>query len=150
MTRGENDETPSYWVNTACLEHVELGVAGGFTQADHGKDARLRKLRKGDGLVSYSPRTAVRSGRPLRQFTALGTIAADEPYQVEMRPDFRPWRLAVDFEDTHPADAGPLLEPLSFITDVKQWGLPFRHGLFENSADDFAVIRNAMTVAAVD
>src|SRR6188472_155795 len=131
----------SYWVNTVSLEHVELAVAGGFTQAEHGKDGRLRKLRRGDGLVFYSPRMAMRSGRPLRQFTALGTIAADEPQQVEVRPDFRPWRLAMEFEETHPADAGPLLEALSFITDVKQWGVPFRRGLFEISEEDFAVIR---------
>lgn len=138
--------TPSYWVNTVSLEHVELGVAGGFTQAHHGKDSGgLRRLKRGDGIVFYSPRTAMRSGRPLRQFTALGTIAADEPHQVEMRPDFRPWRLAVEFQDTHHADAGPLLEPLSFITDVAQWGLPFRRGLFEIPAEDFALIRDAMT-----
>jgi len=135
----------SYWINTVSLEHVELGVAGGFTQADHGTDTRLRKLRRGDGLVFYSPRTAMRSGRPLRQFTALGTISGDEPYQVDVRPDFKPWRIAMEFEPTHPADAGPLLEALSFIPDVRQWGLPFRRGLFEVSAEDFAVIRSAMT-----
>lgn len=135
----------SYWVNTVSLEHVELAVEGGFTQAEHGKDTKLRKLRRGDGLVFYSPRTAMRSGRPLRQFTALGTITGDEPYQVKVRPDFRPWRLEVAFDDTHPAEAGTLLEQLSFITDVRQWGVPFRQGLFEVSADDFAVIRAAMT-----
>lgn len=135
----------AYWVNTISLEHVELGVAGGFTQAHHGNSGGLRLLRRGDGIVFYSPRTAMRSGRPLRQFTALGTVAADEPYQVELRPDFQPWRLAVEFEDTHLADPGPLLEPLSFITDVAQWGLPFRRGLFEIPAADFALIRAAMT-----
>jgi hypothetical protein len=138
----------SYWVNTVSLEHVELGVEGGFTQVDHGKDARLRKLRRGDGVVFYSPRTAMRSGRPLRQFTALGTVTGEEPFQVKVRPDFHPWRLEVDFEETHPADAGPLLEKLSFITDVKQWGVPFRQGLFEIGADDFAIIRAAMTPPA--
>ena len=51
----------------------------------------------------------------------------------------------MEFEPTHPADAGPLLEALSFITDVRQWGLPFRRGLFEVSAEDFALIRSAMT-----
>jgi hypothetical protein len=110
----------SYWVNTVSLEHVELGVEGGFTQAEHGKDTKLRKLRRGDGLVFYSPRTAMRSGRPLRQFTALGTIAGDEPHQVKVRADFVPWRLEVDFEQTHPAEAGELLDQLSFITDVRQ------------------------------
>lgn len=148
MAQGESDADPSYWINTVSLEHVQVGVEGGFTQADHGKPTRLRRLRRGDGLVFYSPRTAMRSGRPLRQFTAVGTIAGDEPVQVELRPDFRPWRLAVEFEESHPADAGPLLDQLSFITDVKNWGLPFRQGLFEVTADDFAVIRAAMTGAA--
>lgn len=141
----ERIDEPSYWMNTVSLEHVQLGVEGSFTQADHGKDARLRKLRPGDGLVFYSPRTAMRSGRPLRQFTALGTVVGEEPFQVELRPDFRPWRLAVRFEPAQPVDVGPLLERLSFITDVKQWGVPFRQGLFEITADDFAVIRVAMT-----
>ncbi len=135
----------SYWVSTVSLEHVELAVEGGFAQADHGKDAKLRNLRGGDGIVFYSPRTAMRSGRPLRQFTALGTVTDDELFQVKVRPDFRPWRVKVDFEETHPADTGALLEQLSFITDVKQWGVPFRQGLFEISADDFAIIRAAMT-----
>jgi hypothetical protein len=30
-----------YWINTVSLEHVERGVEGGFTQADHGKNTRL-------------------------------------------------------------------------------------------------------------
>lgn len=79
-----------FWVNTISLEHVELGVADGFTQADHGRDTRLRKLTAGDGIVFYSPRTAMRAGQPLQQFTAIGTITGDEPYQVTMSPDFRP------------------------------------------------------------
>lgn len=144
MASDAPDRPSRFWVNTVSLEHVELAVEGGFTQADHGKDTRLRGLRRGDGLIFYSPRTAMRSGRPLRKFTALGTISADEPYQVQVRPDFRPWRLAVDYEQTQHADAGPLLEPLSFITDVANWGQPFRRGLFEVSAEDFAVIRGAM------
>ena len=141
----ERTDEPSYWMNTVSLEHVELGIEGGFTQADHGRDAKLRSLLPGDGLVFYSPRTAMRAGRPLRQFTALGTVTGEEPFQVDLRPDFRPWRLAVEFAPSHPVDVGPLLEQLSFITDVKQWGVPFRQGLFEITADDFAVIRAAMT-----
>jgi hypothetical protein len=46
---GEQDG--AYWVNTVSLEHVQAGVEGGFTQADHGRATRLRRLRPGDGLV---------------------------------------------------------------------------------------------------
>ena len=27
----------SYWINTVSRDHVQRGVAGGFTQANHGK-----------------------------------------------------------------------------------------------------------------
>src|SRR6187200_2646482 len=112
----------SHWINTVSREHVLLGVAGGFTQADHGKDTRLRRLQPGDLIAFYSPRTAIRSGEPLSQFTALGTVTGEAPYQVEVSPDFRPWRLEVAFEHVTPAPIRPLLEELSFITDTSRWG----------------------------
>ena len=137
--------TTRCWINTISLEHVRLGVAGGFTQADHGRPTRLARLRRGDRIAFYSPRTAMRSGAPLQQFTALGTIADDEPYQVAMTDDFHPWRRAVDFAEISPADVRPLLGALSFVTDETRWGLPFRRGLFEVPREDLAVIERAMT-----
>ncbi len=134
----------SYWVNTISLEHVQRGVEGGFTQADHGRDTRLRRLRPGDLIAFYSPRTAMGSGEPLQQFTALGTITGQQPFQVELRPDFHPWRLAVEFEDVTPTPIRPLLAELSFITDPKRWGFPFRRGLFEIEEGDMDVIRSAL------
>lgn len=132
------------WINTISLEHVRIGVSGGFTQADHGRDTRLRRLRPGDRIAFYSPRTAMGSGEPLQQFTALGTVTGEQPYQVQMTPDFQPWRLAVAFEDVVPAPIKPLLEELSFISDVKRWGFVFRRGLFEIEAPDLEVIRGAL------
>lgn len=142
------DETTRYWVNTVSLEHVLLGVEGGFTQADHGRDTRLRRLRRGDGLAFYSPRTAMGTGKPLQQLTALGAIADDEPYRVELRPDLHPWRRRVDFEEVRAVPIRPLLPMLGFITDEQKWGLPFRRGLFEVTAGDFGVIAGALRDAA--
>lgn len=133
-----------YWINTISREHVRLGVEGGFTQADHGKDSRLRRLRPGDLIAFYSPRTAMGSGEPLQQFTALGTVTGDSPYQVEVSPDFHPWRLKVAFEEVTPAPIRPLLEDLGFITDTKRWGFPFRRGLFEVEESDMDLIRRAL------
>ncbi len=138
--------SPRFWVNTISLEHVSTGVAGGFTQADHGRDSRLRRLRRGDGIVFYSPRTAMRSGAPVQRFTALGFVRGDEPYQVSMSEDFHPWRLAVDFRPAEQADVRPLVPALSFIRDPTKWGLPFRRGLFEVPEADFRVIAEAMGV----
>ena len=134
------------WINTISLDHVELGVAGGFTQADHGKNTRLRRLERADWLIFYSPRTTMRSGEPVQAFTALGRVADDEPFQVEMTPDFHPWRRRVEFVPSHQADARPLVASLSFVTDEQRWGYPFRRGLFEVPAEDAATIAHAMGV----
>lgn len=143
-----SDHPTRYWINTVSLEHVLLGVEGGFTQADHGRDTRLRRLSRGDGLAFYSPRTAMGKGLPLQCFTALGTIADDEPFQVEMRPGFLPWRRRVEFEEVGHASVRPLLPALGFVTDEQRWGLPFRRGLFEVAAGDFGVVAGAMREAA--
>lgn len=133
-----------YWVNTISREHVQRGIAGGFTQADHGKNTRLKRLAKGDRIVFYSPRTEFRGGEPLQAFTAIGEITDDEPYQVTMTPDFHPWRRRVAFSPCTEAPVQPLIADLTFIKNKTQWGFPFRRGLFEISEDDFRLIASAM------
>ncbi|WP_340540573.1 EVE domain-containing protein [Nocardioides sp. GXZ039] len=133
-----------YWINTVSLDHVLLGVEGGFTQADHGKDTRLRRLARGDGIAFYSPRRAMGEKRPLQQFTALGVIDDDEPYRVELRPDFRPWRRRVRFEPVEPVPVRPLLPMLGFVDDEEHWGLPFKRGLFEVPSGDFGAVAGAL------
>lgn len=137
-----------YWINTVSRDHVRRGVDGGFTQANHGRPENLRRLARGDLLVFYSPRTSHPDGAPLRRFTALGRVADDAPYQVEVSPTFRPWRRAVQFLACEEAPIEGLVAELAFIPDPKRWGFPFRRGLFEIGADDFRRIAEAMTVAA--
>ena len=136
-----------YWINTVSRAHVLTGVAGGFTQADHGRDTRLRQLHRGDWLVFYSPRTEFRGGEPLQAFTAIGQIADDAPFQVEMSPDFHPWRRAVAFAASREAPIQPLIPDLAFIEDKQRWGFPFRRGMFRIERADFARIAAAMGVA---
>ncbi|WP_241668166.1 EVE domain-containing protein [Pedococcus bigeumensis] len=135
---------PRCWVNTVSLDHVRGGVAGGFTQADHGARTRLARLRPGDRLVFYSPRQSYPDGAPLQAFTAHGVVTGLEPYRVEVSDTFHPWRLAIDFEPLAQAPIRPLLGELSFIKDPAKWGFAFRRGLFEIPADDFDTIVAAM------
>jgi hypothetical protein len=104
-----------YWINTISRAHVRIGAEGGFTQADHGKNTRLKRLGKGDLIAFYSPRTEFQSGEPLQAFTAIGRIADAEPYQVEMTPEFHPWRRSVDFFESEAAPIRPLIDELGFI-----------------------------------
>ncbi|MBM2620438.1 EVE domain-containing protein [Actinoplanes sp. LDG1-06] len=129
-----------FWVSTASLDHVEGAVAGGFTQADHGANTRLRRLRPGDHIVFYSPRTTMTTGDPVRRFTALAVVTGTEPYQAETGH----WRLACEFEPVTAVDVKPLAGELSFIPDAAHWGYPFRRGLFGIPEADFATIAARM------
>jgi hypothetical protein len=119
-------------------------VKGGFIQLNHGKKAPLQKLRAGDGLLMYSPRTSYPDGNVLQAFTAIGIVASGEIYQVEMSPDFKPYRVDVRFLKCHEALIEPLINNLSFIKNKKHWGAAFRFGQLKVPAADFALISKAM------
>lgn len=135
---------PSYWINTISREHVQRGVEGGFTQANHGRPTTLRKLDRGDLVVFYSPRASYPDGAPLQRFTAIGRVIDDEPYQAEMTPTFNPWRRRMEFLPCEEAPIHDLIGALAFIPDPKRWGYPFRRGLFQIGEDDFHLIASAM------
>ena len=133
-----------YFINTVSRDHVQRGVAGGFTQANHGKPNSIKKLHQGDWLIFYSPKTKYQGGEPLQAFTAIGQIKDEELYQGEMTPDFMPWRRNVDFKQCAEVPIKPLLDELSFIKDKTRWGYMFRFGLFEIPEDDFKKIQQLM------
>ncbi len=134
----------AYWINTISRDHVKAGVAGGFTQANHGRPTTLRRLARGDLIAYYSPRTTYPDGDRLQAFTGIVRVVDDEPFQVHMRSDFEPWRRAVEPIRAHETPIAPLLSQLDFIPDKKKWGFVFRRGLFEIGADDFRRIAAAM------
>ena len=120
------------------------GVAGGYTQANHGKPYILKRLKMGDWILFYSPKTSYENGEQLQAFTAIGQVKDEELYQVEMSPGFVPFRRNVDFKTCREAHIRPLIDELSFITDKTHWGYKFRFGLFEIPEVDFEIISRAM------
>ena len=136
-----------YWVNTISRDHVRVAVEGGFTQAGHGKASGLRRLSAGDWIVFYSPKTSLQGGEPLQAFTAIGRIADDALYQVEMAQGFVPWRRNVEFLECVETPIKPLIDALSFIKDKQHWGYMFRFGLIEIPQTDFELIRQRMAPA---
>jgi hypothetical protein len=136
------------WLAVASADHVRRGRDGGFMQVGHGKLAPLRGIRPGDGIAYYSPSIVFGSKSPYRAFTALGTVAEREPYIADMGGGFQPARRDVLWEDTADAPIAPLLQRLSFSAGRKNWAQALRFGLLAVSAEDFAVIRAAMGLAA--
>lgn len=134
-----------YWINVVSRDHVYRGVEGGFTQANHGKSHMLKRMHKGDWIIFYSPKTSYEGGDPLQAFTALGQVADEELYQIEMAPSFVPWRRRVTFKTCQEVPIKALLDDLSFITDKQHWGYKFRFGVFEINQQDFVLIKSVMS-----
>ena len=118
----------NYWIGVVSRAHVLRGVAGGFAQMNHGKQAPLKRMKAGDALIYYSPREAYPDGLALQAFTA----------------GFVPWRMDVDYQSAEPASIKPLIANLDFIKDKVHWGAAFRFGQIKISEADFVRIATAM------
>jgi hypothetical protein len=136
-----------YWIGVASKEHVQKGVKGGFAQVCHGKSGPLACMTKGDWIIYYSPTLIFGDKLPCRSFIAIGKISSNEPYSFPITHNFIPWRHDVSYVKAHEASIEPLLDRLSFITDKKRWGFPFKRGCFEISQEDFQCIAKAMGVS---
>ncbi len=134
---------PRYWILVASLEHVKLGIAGGFAQAGHGKRSGLARMHAGDQILYYSPKVKFGGTEPLHAFTALGEVADDEIVQVEMSPDFKPFRRKVNYTKSGEVKIEPLISDLEFIRNKKSWGGAFRFGMLEIQRKDFERIAKA-------
>jgi hypothetical protein len=136
----------SYWINVVSKDHVLKGVSGGFTQANHGSPSMLRRIKKDDWILFYSPKTSLENGESLQAFTALGRVSDNEVYQYEMSPTFVPWRRNVIYEHVRDTPIKPLIGSLLFIENKEHWGYKFRFGAISISEQDFDLIRNNMLI----
>ncbi len=138
----------NYWIGVVSRAHVLRGVAGGFAQMNHGKQAPLKRMKAGDALIYYSPREAYPDGVLLQAFTAMGVIRTGEVYAHDMTadgvPGFVPWRIDVDYAPVQPASIKPLIADLEFITNKVHWGAAFRFGQIKINEADFLRIIAAM------
>ena len=133
------------WVGVVSRSHIQIGGRSGFIQLNHGKKSALQRLKAGDRLALYSPKTDYPDGEPLQAFTALGVVSTGEVYQAEMSPDFKPFRVDVRFSpDCREAGIRPLVEQLSFFKNKTHWGAAFRFGYIKVPEADFELIAAAM------
>jgi EVE domain len=133
-----------FWIGVVSKNHVAIGVAGGFTQLNHGKAGPLERMRPGDGFAFYSPRDAYPDGPVLQAFTAIGRVREGEIFQAEPDDGFRPFRRAVEYLPATDAPIKPLIEGLTFIRSKQHWGAAFRFGFLKVPEEDFARIAAAM------
>lgn len=133
----------TWWLGVVTRDHVRRGVALGIAQIGHGKNAGLARMRAGDGLVYYSPRSSLDSTTPLRAFTAVGTVADEEVFQAD-EGEFRPWRRRVAYDPSAREVPVDELRHELDLTRGPNWGYALRRGLLELSAADARRIAEAM------
>ena len=139
-----NERGVKYWVITASKDHVKKGVSQGVAQACHGKSSPLKRMKKGDFVIYYSGKQTLGKPEKCQEFTALGKVADDEIYQVQVSEDFCPSRRNIQFLSCKDTSILPLINDLQFIQNKKRWGYPFRFGILEVNKHDFDVISSQM------
>ena len=118
-------------------------------QVCHGKGGPLKRLRAGDGVVFYSPTVAFGGKDRLQAFTCIGVVRDERIYQADMGGGFQPLRRDVAFAEANEASILPLLDELQLTRGKRNWGYPFRFGLFVITPRDFATISAAMGAKGV-
>ena len=134
-----------YWINTVSLTDVQTGAAGGFVQADHGGESRLKRLSRGDLVAFYSPRAGIRAGETVQRFTAIARVDDDAPFETAAGENAT-WRRRASYRSGGEAPVQQLIERLDCIRNKKSWGVTFRRGFFEITRADFETIAAAMGV----
>lgn len=133
-------QTKRFWVAVASHDHVKRGVEEGIAQACHGKKGLLQRVHSGDGIVYYSPKKHMDDKvSTCKQFTALGKITCDSPYQVEdCNSGFNPYRIDVDYKH----DIRPV--PWDAVKHRIRFHARLRFGFLEISEEEFTVISDMM------
>lgn len=140
----------TFWMGVASAEHARGGRDGGFVQLGHGKHIAVKSLKKGDWIVYYSPREAMREGAPVQAFTTIGRVTSDASYRFEQAMDFNPYRVDVDYlRDARAAQIKPLLHELRLTRDLGAgWGIAMRGPKRKLDEEDMGRIAEAMGVLA--
>ena len=88
-----------YYITVVSKDHATKGVIGGFMQANHGKEAPLKRMKVNDWIIIYSPKQSMQGEIKCQEFTAIGQILDENIYQFKMTEDFTPFRRNVKYYD---------------------------------------------------
>ena len=118
------------WIIVASRDHVLQGV--GIAQASHCKQTALRRMKKDDYIIYYSPKTIYGQNEKCQKFTAIGKIKDNDIFQVKLTETFSPFRRRVEYyRECRELPVENLIPALSFIKNKKSWGYMFRFGSIE-------------------
>ena len=134
----------AFYLGIAEKIHADMCVAEGVVVLGLGGPSGVRKLRAGDGVVYYSPKTAP-DGEVLRSFTAIGRVVGDSEYERSVGGGAPLWVRDVAWRtDPDIVSIYDLLDNLSWIKKPKNWGFYMRGSHRAVPEDDYEKISAAM------
>lgn len=110
-----------YWIVVVSKDHISRGIAGGFIQANHGKQVPLKRLTTNDWVICYSPKLRFDANEPCQAFTAIGQVLDDEINQHKMSYNFTPYRRNINYYTCKEVAIAPLIMQLEFIKNKNSW-----------------------------
>jgi EVE domain-containing protein len=134
----------NYWIGVVPKADAEAMIGGRYAELNRGRAGPLERMREGDGLALYSPRSGDADDARVQAFTAIGRVADGPIVQTHAHDASATFRRGVDYLPASEAPIKPLIEPLSFIRSKLHWGAPFRFGFIRVPESDFAQIAAAM------
>lgn len=132
------------WLGVVSQSHVQRGVSEGFAQLCHGKAEPLRRMRRGDWLVYYSPSVQM-GGTPLRAFTAIGTVLDEDVFPHDMGGGFVPFRRRVRYLHVNEVPLTAIKHRL-LLCSKPHWSILLRRGHLLLEPPDLLTIAQAMGV----
>ena len=138
----------NYWIAVVSKNYVQMGIDEGILHLCHGKEAPLKRIQQGDGIIYYSPTMMYNGKEKCQSFTGIGRVTGEHAYLHEMEPGVNAFRKDAEYYPAADVLIAPLIPSLSFITNKKNWGILFRSGLLKISYEDFKLIAQQMKLSS--
>ena len=129
---------PRYWILCMSEDNYEIARQHGLIGLAERHKTAMQKLAVGDMMTFYISKKNVDSppndpAHKVQQFRGIARVASDAFESNDLiwhvrEGELFPHRRKVEFLADGSATARPLIERLSFVTNMAFWALPFRKG----------------------
>jgi predicted RNA-binding protein len=149
---------PRYWILCMSEDNYEIARTQGLIGLAERHKVAIQKLAIGDMMTFYISKKKVDSppndpADKVQQFRGMARVTGDAFESNDLiwhvrEGEIFPHRRQVEFLAGGSAEARPLIERLSFVTNTSYWALPFRKGYVEVTQKDFDTIHEALAVGS--
>jgi predicted RNA-binding protein len=145
---------PRYWILCMSEDNYEIAKKQGLIGMAERQRWATQKIATGDMLTFYISKKTVDSppndpAHKVQQFRGIARVTGEAFESNELiwhvrEGEIFPHRRQVEFLADASAEAKPLINKLSFVTNTAFWALPFQKGYVEIAQRDFETIQEAM------